>query len=103
MALTAGQTTSDWVGYNEPSDFYKITLDKESYLDLNFNFSGKVSLKMTSEYGGKSGNVSLIKTDSGYSSKNMLAAGEYFVEIRAKSPNNVNSWSNSYNLAYSTR
>ena len=33
----------------------------------------------------------------------MLAAGEYFVEIRAKSPNNVNSWSNSYNLAYSTR
>ena len=103
MALTAGQTTSDWVGYNEPSDFYKITLDKESYLDLNFNFSGKVSLKMTSEYGGKSGNVSLIKTDSGYSSKSMLAAGEYFVEIRAKSPNNVNSWSNSYNLAYSTR
>lgn len=103
MALTAGQTTSDWVGYNEPSDFYKITLDKESYLDLNFNFSGKVTLKMTSEYGGKSGNVSLVRTDSGYSSKSALAAGEYFVEIRATSPNNVNSWSNSYNLAYSTR
>lgn len=103
MALTAGQTTSDWVGYNEPSDFYKITLDEESYLDLNFNFSGKVTLKMTSEHGGKSGNVSLVRTDSGYSSKSALAAGEYFVEIRATSPNNVNSWSNSYNLAYSTR
>lgn len=100
MQLTAGSTQSDWVGYGEPSDFYKISLADGGYVDLNFNYSGKVTLKMTTS---ESKSVSLQKTDFGYSSKQWLAAGDYFLEIRSSSPNNVNTWSNSYNLAYSSR
>ena len=100
MLLSAGATQSDWVGYGEPTDFYKISLTDGGYVDLNFNYSGKVSLKMTTS---ESKTVSLQKTDFGYSSKQWLAAGEYFVEIRATSPTNVSYWSNSYNLAYSSR
>ena len=100
MQLTAGSTQSDWVGYEEPSDFYKISLADGGYVDLNFNYSGKVTLKMTTS---ESKSVSLQKTDFGYSSKQWLAAGDYFLEIRASSPNSVTTWSNSYNLAYSSR
>lgn len=100
MQLTAGSTQSDWVGYGEPSDFYKISLTDGGYVDLNFNYSGKVTLKMTTS---ESKSVSLQKTDFGYSSKQWLAAGDYFLEIRASSPNSVTTWSNSYNLAYSSR
>ncbi len=100
MQLTAGSTQSDWVGYGEPSDFYRISLTDGGYVDLNFNYSGKVTLKMTTS---ESKSVSLQKTDFGYSSKQWLAAGDYFLEIRASSPNSVTTWSNSYNLAYSSR
>lgn len=100
MQLTAGSTQSDWVGYGEPSDFYRISLTDGGYVDLNFNYSGKVTLKMTTS---ESKSVSLQKTDFGYSSKQWLAAGDYFLEICASSPNSVTTWSNSYNLAYSSR
>ncbi len=100
MLLSAGATQSDWVGYGEPADFYKISLTDGGYVDLNFNYDGRITLKMTTS---DSKTVSLQKTDFGYSSKQWLAAGEYFVEIRATSPTNVSYWSNSYNLAYSSR
>ena len=95
----AAQVISDWVGYGDETDVFKVMTDANGQLVFNGdNADTSAALKskeitlQLADYNGKSVALTFDKESGAYASKSILMADtEYYLTVKSAKPKNQNT------------